>query len=100
MDFKTEILMLMIIKNGGNVNSLIKAGLYYSEIGEYCNELVKQGLIMRDNQVFSITNKGIKVLNQYMNNIKHVGCEKFILEYSRLIKVKRDMNDIYIPDKI
>jgi len=100
MEYKLKMFVLTVIKNGGNIDTLIKAGMYYSEVGEYCNLLVEQHLIDREGKTYFLTNEGSKILTNYFKAIKENGCEKFILEYPKYIKTKKNINDVYIPKKM
>ena len=90
----------MIISKDGDKDTLIKAGYSYSDIGQFCNELIEDRLIKRQDSYFVLTSEGISLINKYLESEKSKGFSKYVIPFDNYRKVKLSLDDIYIPNHL
>ena len=100
MEYNAKIILLTIIQKNGSVNTLVKAGYSYSDIGYFCNELIESSLIIKTENRYVLTKSGEKVLVNYKENNDLKGYSKYVIPFDKYHKSTFTQDDIYIPNRL
>lgn len=95
------ILLLLIIKTNGKIDSLLKKGLQYSQIVEYLNYAIdNKYAIIDDSGHMHITDEGLGKLKSLNNKYKRYHQDSWISPLDQYRLEKMNKFDIYLPDKV
>lgn len=100
MEINDKLIFLKVLNGKGKIDTLIKAGYTYSEVGGNCNELVEAGLIKEKGKNFELTELGRNQLKEMISSRDKRGIEKYILEFSKFNRVRLLEDEVYIPQKM
>lgn len=94
---KYDVILLQIIKNNGNVDTLIKSGLEYSQIARRMNVLSEMNLIsINESDQLVLTKEGIdKVKNYSQKNSQN----PWIFPLNEYQVEQINEFDVYLPKK-
>lgn len=96
-DKEREILLLQIIRVNGNTMYLLKQGMSLPEIKKQIDLLVRRGIVMRKDNMLSLTKGG----EQYLYEINHQMGRKGLYRYYSPDYVARNIPEpvdkVYIP---
>jgi hypothetical protein len=96
---ETKYLLLVILENDGNVESIKDLGYDYNQITELIkNEIKLKNIIFSDNKI-EITQEGIKLKNYLAKKLNYSNLEALISpQLSDIIEVPVD-SQIFIPSE-
>ncbi|MBE1556284.1 hypothetical protein [Sporosarcina limicola] len=102
MEKDDYILLLKIIGNNGNLESLHKHGYQYSQIAKYVSEVIEKGYVQHtEENGFVLTSSGQDVLLLYNRELKRKNTEMIISPQKEyVLKEVFSRYDIYFPKKI
>jgi predicted transcriptional regulator len=99
MSKKNKILLLHLIKSGGNVKQLLREGLTYKNISELIETLVNEELITYDDEKIRLTEVGNKFLESeriiIIKQNKNLWIDKE--KESRIPKLGKDF--VFLPNQ-
>jgi hypothetical protein len=91
------VLLLQLIHSGGEVNSLLRRGLQFSQIAQLMSEAELEGLVKEENDKLILTDTGLEKMRTNLENQAQRGDGGWIspLDEFRINKIPVD--DIYLP---
>lgn len=96
-----RLLLLRLVKNNGKIENLTRQGYEYSQVAKMMSEMLISNYIVLNSSRIELTIDGeneLNRLNQLLNNKK---INKFVSHQREyLLNEKKDVFDIYLPEKI
>jgi hypothetical protein len=91
------VLLLQLIHSGGEVDSLLRRGLQFSQIAQMMSEAESEGLVKEENENLVLTDAGLAKMRTNLENQAQREDGGWIspLDEFRINKISTD--DIYLP---
>jgi hypothetical protein len=97
MNEKELYLLLVVIQNNGNVKRLTREGISYLKIAELTNEAIVNNLVIYNDDIITLSEKGLDLLNQLGKNYKKTNKEEWIEKDLKNKIQKLNKNIIFVP---
>lgn len=99
MKEKELYILLTVIKNNGDVKRLIREGLSYKDVAEMTNKAISDGLIVYDNDLISLSEKGRETYLMLDKKLKIIDKSKWIEPENKSRTSILDKNDVFLPNQ-
>lgn len=99
MKEKELYILLTVIQKNGDVKRLIREGLSYKDVAEMTNKAISDGLIIYNNDLISLSEKGIETLIIFDKKLKITDKSKWIVPENKSKTSILDKNDVFLPNQ-
>jgi hypothetical protein len=91
------ILLLQLINTGGEVNSLLRKGLHFSQIAQLISDAESEGFVKEENDNLVLTESGLGKMRMGLEKDKKRTDGGWISPLDELRIEKQAVDDIYLP---
>lgn len=92
--------LLQIINNNGNIKRLTRKNITFLEIVDNIKELTIKGILIYNESKLSLSEEGIKILEELSSKYKNTEKDKWIdKEIKSKLETKIDKDFVYLPNQ-
>jgi hypothetical protein len=91
------ILLLQLIHTGGEVNSLLRRGLHFSQIAQLISDAESEGFVKEENDNLVLTDSGLEKMRASLEKDKKRTDGGWISPLDEFRIDKQSVDDIYLP---
>lgn len=97
MDELLKRKLLILIKNNGNMDMLIREGYSFKQIARWYEQLLAEGYLKYEKFKLVLDSKGIAFVDRTNNGRKLSGCERWIVSQEQYWHEPIDKFEIFLP---